>query len=144
MKNFLLVATILLFPVLVFAQVDAGVVTSTAGVDTGAGVPPTDVEDVVGVIPAIWNAFTSAGLLAGLAAIFGSLAVIMNFGPLKRRLAASSFDWLRPLVMLISVGGGAGVGAFMMTPNVIGAVIAGLTAGLGSGYVQKLIQEVND
>lgn len=124
----------MLFPALAFAQ-DAGTATSTMGPGLG---------DLLNQVPAIVSAFQSGGLLAGLSAIAATLALAMNFGPLRALLANSKADWLRPLLMLISVGMTAGIAAAMAGGGWLTAVISGLVAGLGSGYLQKTIQEARD
>lgn len=107
--------------------------------------PDATLEEVLATIPGIVEAFSSGGVWAGLIAVFATVMVALNFGPLKTWLAASPLDWLRPALMLVSVGATAGITAALTTgASVLSAVIAGALAGLGSGYLQKLIQEATD
>jgi hypothetical protein len=125
------VVTLSVLPVVAFAQVS----TSTS---------PVGLDEVVGTIPAIIAAFKSGGIWAGIAAIFGTLAALLNFGPLKKKLAESPVDWIRPLIMLLGVGLTAALSASSLGADALSAVISGVIAGLGSGFVQKLIQDIRD
>jgi hypothetical protein len=136
MKTFYALVTLMFVPLVVFAQ-DMGTATSTAA--------DASLEDLVGTIPSIVEAFSNGGLLAGLAAIFAAGMVALNFGPIKAALGPETrLDWVRPLLMLLLVGAAAGVGSAMAGASVLAAVIAGVMAGLSSGFVQKLIQEASD
>lgn len=127
---FAIFSLLILAPVAAFAQVTD---TST-----------TTLEEVLGVIPGIVAAFTDMGILAGVAAISAVALVVLNFGPLKKLLAESEFDWVRPAILLVTVGLTMGIGTAMAGASVLSAVIAGVMAALGSGYLQKLIQEYRD
>ena len=129
-KHLLALLTLLVMPVVAYAQTTD---TST-----------TSLEEVLGVIPGIVAAFNDMGILAGIAAVAGAALVVLNFGPLKKALAASPLDYVRPLIMLISVSVAAGIGTAMAGASALSAVIAGVMAGLGSGWLQKLIQEWRD
>lgn len=138
MKNFIraLALTLVMIPMLAFAQ-DAGVQpteTSTGGTELG---------DLIGSVGTIIEAFR-VSVVAGIAAIFAALVGALNFGPLKDWLAASKFDWVRPLVMLLGTGFGAAVSASLGGADLVASIIAGVAVGLSSGYVQKLIQEAKD
>lgn len=131
MRFLSVVLTVLFLPVLAFAQPE----TSTAA---------PGLEDVIGSVPAVVEAFQNGGILAGVAAIFGVLGVAVNFGPLKVWLDASKFDWVRPLVMLIGGGLTAALAAVAGGAGAVPATIAAVIAGAGSGFLQKFIQEIRD
>lgn len=132
MRSYWSLVFITLYPVSALAQV---------ATDTGAG---DNVDSLFQALGAVWNAFTSGGVLVGMGAVFAALATVMNFTPLKTFLAKSRFDWIRPLIMLISVTGGAFVGALLTDVTLWASVMAGLTTGVASGWVQKFIQDVRD
>ena len=80
----------------------------------------------------------------GVASAFGVMGAILNVGPCKTKLDTYGLDWLRPLVMLVSVGIGGGASAMLAGGDQFAVCIASATAGLGSGFLQKFIQEATD
>ncbi|MEM7677549.1 MAG: hypothetical protein AAF449_16230 [Myxococcota bacterium] len=107
--------------------------TATVGLDT-----------IIGALPTIITAFQNGGFWAGLVAVFGTLALILNYGPLKKWLAQSHWDWARPAIMLVGVAIGAGVAAATAGADLLAAIIAGVVTGVSSGYIQNLIQDIKD
>ena len=133
MKTFITSLILLFIPAIVFGQPDGGTDTSTVGL-----------EEVLGTIPGIVGAFTDGNVLLGISLAFAALGVALNFGPLKSLIAGSKYDWVRPALMLVVVGATAGIGSAMAGADALGAILMGIMAGVGSGYIQKIIQEYKD
>lgn len=135
MKKFALALTILFVPSIVLANPEILTATSTSAVSIG---------DLIGTLGDVWSAFTNGGVLAGIGAALAALGAVLNIGPLKRFLERSPVDWLRPLLMLVVVGGTALTGSLIAGVDLFPSIIAAVTAGAGSGFVQKFIQDLND
>lgn len=110
-------------------------ITSTVTSTAGSG---------LSAIPDILAAFSASGVLAGLAALFAALGGFLHLGGLGAKLSASKFDWVPPLVMLIGAAGAAGFGSAAAGAAWYVAVGAGLAAGIGSGFLSRVIKEAQD
>lgn len=131
MKPFITLLTLIALPIIAFAQPAD---TSTV----------TDLSDIGREADAIITGFQMS-VLAGIAAVFAAVGTVLNYGPLARRLGPTSkLDWLRPLLMLVSVTGAAITGELMLGIEPITAAITGILAGVGSGFLQRTIQEWQD
>lgn len=98
-------------------------------------------DDVINAIPPILHA---KSFWFEMAAVFALLGAVLNIGPLKAKLDSYHLDWLRPLVMLVGSGIGGAAAALLAGGTGTAIAVTAATAGLGSGYLQKFIQEATD
>lgn len=86
------------------------------------------------------------GALPGLAAALTLMLGVLNFGPLKTRLAASSLDWIKPLLTLVGMIGGAIVGALIAGQATVDSILIGLGVLFSGGgpVVAQLVRDIRD
>lgn len=107
-------------------------------------------EDLaLGVLDVI-NQWSTVGWLAGILALINLLLAATRFPPVDQFLTDSNLKWLKPLIAVILGGALGGFSVALATPPderstpaaVIAAIVAGISAGLGSVGFHQLIDQV--
>lgn len=124
-----------------FVAVNAAAQTMTSTVPPSQTIP----DDPIAAVSTIWELFQQGMFLSGIIGILVLTLAVLNIGPLRDRFSANGpQDWVRPLLSLLIAGLGAAEIAYLTSGDTVAVILSGLGAGVGSGGLQRLVQEIRD
>jgi hypothetical protein len=128
--RFVIIPILLFIPLLAFGQVGTA---STSSVAVGLG-------DLLEGGKAVYTAFDTVGVMAGLIATVNLLINATKFGPIGAAIKKAGLKWIRPLLAVV-LGGLGGAAVSLSTGQVWWqALIAGLIAGMAAPGLHEVIE----
>jgi len=125
----------------------SGEIVSERAADAATGPPAMsepDVNELATLLLKVISDWRGIGWVAGVIALINLLMNVLRFKPLKTWFEARGIVWLKPLIAVVLGGLMGGFSTFATGAGVVGSIIAGVVAALGSVGFHELVTKLRE